>query len=513
MSTRKLAKVAGLLMIITVLSKAVGFMRESLIASAFGATYKTDAYNVAIIVPSMVYGLFGGAISTTFIPILNESLAKKGKEDSLEYANSVMNILFIFSFILFIIGGIFSSELVSFIAPKFTEETHKLAVVLTQISVVNIVFITLNSGFEAILQSLGEFVVPSLSGFITSLPIIIYIMLGANFGIEGLIIIFVFGTFMQVLIQIPWLLKNKYKFRLKVNFRDNRLKTMLLLLGPVLLGSGVSQINTLVDRNMASGLPEGSIAALGFANVISNMLYSIFITTIVTVIYPTMSKESGVENREKFKYLILKAINTISIIIVPATIGVMILRIPIINILFKRGAFDIRAVNMTSEALLYLCIGLLFIGIRDILSKAFYAIQDTKTPMFNAIIGIVINIIANLILVKSMGIGGLALGTSLSSIVCTLLLGKDIVKKIGNMNTSILLKTESKIFAATSIMGICIYAVNYFLSSIRTNVKGEIISLGITVASGVLIYSAMIMILKVEEFADLMSILKKKIKK
>lgn len=515
MSTRKLARAAGLLMIITVLSKVVGFLRESLIASAFGATYQTDAYNVAIIVPSMIYGLFGGAISTTFIPILNESLAKKGKEDALKFANSVLNILFIFSFFLFILGWLFSTQLVGFIAPKFRGETYKLAVSLTQLSVINIIFITFNSGFEAILQSLGEFVVPSLSGFVTSLPIIVYILLGTSFGIRGLTIIVIAGTFAQVLLQIPWLIKNKYKFSFKINLKDERLKRMLFLIGPVLLGSGVSQINTLVDRNMASGLPEGSIASMNYANVISNMLYSIFIVTIVTVIYPTLAKESDIENRNKFKYLIAKAINTISLIVLPATFGVMILRVPIIEVLYKRGAFDTRAVNMTSYALLYLCLGLLFIGIRDILSKAFYALQDTKTPMFNAIIGIVINIAVNLTLVKKMGIGGLALGTSLSTIVCTLLLTRDIIKKIGSINGRMILKTESKILAASSIMGVSIYASNKVLQHVfATNtMKGTVISLCITVAIGIVVYAVSIMLLKVEEFVDVMAMLKKKIGK
>lgn len=513
MQNKKLAKAAGALMIITILSKAIGFFRETLVAGAFGASYLTDAYNIAIVVPSVMYGLFGGAITTTFIPLFSESYSKKGKEDAFNFANTILNIMFLISLILFIVSIIFTPQLVKIVAPKFTGKTYELAVVLTKISVINIVLITMNSCYTALLQSLDEFVVPAMLGFVTSIPIIIYIMIGAGNGIEGLITVVVIGTALQVIFQVPWLLKKGFRFSLKINFRDPRLKRMLYLLLPILVGSGVSQINTLVDKNMASGLPDGSIASLNFANEINSIVTSIFITAVVTVIYPTLSRIGMDKNRDNYKNLVSRSVNTISMIVLPSAVGMIILRVPIIDVLFKHGKFDEKAVVMTTGALMFYSIGLVFIGIRDVFGKAFYAIQDTKTPMTNAIIGIFFNIALNLLLVKSMGIRGLALATSTSAAVCAVLLGFNLKRKVDGINGKALLTTGTKIVISSAVMGAVVFGIKMLLGGTLTGRMGELIIILISVVVGICVYAGMVTVLKVEEFHVFLDMIKAKIKK
>lgn len=513
MQNKKLARAAGALMIITILSKAVGFLRETLIAGAFGASYVTDAYNIAIVVPSVIYGLFGGAITTIFIPLFSESYAKKGKEDAFEYANTILNIMFLISLLLFVVSVIFTPQIVKIVAPKFRGDTYKLAVILTKISVINIVLITMNNCYTALLQSLDEFVVPAMLGFITSIPIIGYVILGAGGGIQGLIIVVVAGTALQVIFQIPWLLKKGFRFSLKVNLKDPRLKRMLYLMLPVLVGSGVSQINTLVDKSMASGLPGGSIASLNFANEINSIITSIFITAVVTVIYPTLARIGTDENRDNYKSLVSKSVNTISLIVLPCTVAMIILRIPVIDLLFKHGKFDERAVGMTAGALLFYSLGLVFIGIRDVFGKAFYAIQDTKTPMMNAIIGIFFNIVLNLTLVKFMGIRGLALATSTSAAICAILLGINLKKKVDGVNFKMLFSTGMKIIISSAVMGIVIFAVKVFLGGHLTGKMGDLILILISAVVGIGVYAAMAAFLKIEEFYVFIDMLKAKIKK
>lgn len=512
MQSRKLAKAAGALMIITILSKVIGFLRDTLIAGAFGATYLTDAYNIAIIVPSVIYGLFGGAITTTFIPLLNESYAKGDKKDAYDFANTVMNILFILSVVMFLLSVMFTPQLVKLVAPKFRGDTYQLAVELTKLSVINVVFITLNSCYTAILQTLDIFIAPAMLGFITSLPIIGYIIAKPNPSIQGLTLVMVIGTFLQVIFQIPWMVKHGFKFSLRTNLRDKRLSRMLILLAPVLIGSGVSQINTLVDRNMASGLPAGSIASLGFASIINNMVSSIFITAVTTVIYPTLARVS-VTNKDEFKSLINKSITSINLIVMPASVGMMVLRVPIITVLYKHGVFNDWAVQMTSGALFYFTIGLVFVGIRDVVGKAFYALQDTKTPMINAIIGILFNIGLNLVLVKRMGIRGLALATSTSAIVCAVLLIISLKKRIGNLNGAVMLKKGAKILLSSLVMGGAAVYVNTFLSRFLKGTIGGAVALLGAIAAGVLIYAAILALLKVEEFNEVLKALKGRLKR
>lgn len=513
MKKKSLANAAGALMFISILSKLVGFFRERLIAGAFGTTYYTDAYNVAVVVPSIMYGLFGAAITTTFIPIFTESYSKKGKEDAFKFANTILNIMFVISVVLFIIASIFTPQIVKIVAPKFKDKTYLLAVALTKISVINIVLITMNSCYTSILQSLDEFVVPALLGFLTSIPVIIFISLGAKGEIVGLITVVVIGTALQVIFQIPWLLKKGFRFSLKVDFYDPRLKRMLYLIIPILIGSGVSQINTLVDRNMASGLPDGSIASLGFANEINMIVIHIFITAVVTVIYPTLSRIGMDRDKRKFKELVSKSINILNMIVIPCTVGIMVLRIPIIEVLFKNGKFDSRSVDLTSGALLFYSLGLVFYGMRDILGKAFYAIQDTKTPMKNAIIGIMFNIALNILLVEKMGIRGLALATSTSAAVCSILLAINLKNRLGGINGKSIFTTNFKVAVSSAVMGLGVYIIkNTLMDILSTRFTGLLILLVSTFA-GLGIYIVMISLLRVPEFKEFLNILKVKFKK
>ena len=508
MDKNKLAKAAGIIMFISLISRVIGLLRETLIASSFGTTYQTDSYLMALQIPTILFGIIGVAITTAFIPILSETNKKSGREEMFKFANSVMNLLLIFSVILFVLGFLFTPNLVNILAPKFQGRTKDLTLILTKLSVINLLFLSLNSGYTAILQSMDEFTAPALVGIIMNVPIIVYILIGNKHGVVGLTIATLIGDGLQILIQIPWLIKNKYKYNFKVNLKDERLKRLLFLIGPVIIGTSVNQINTLVQTNMASGLSEGSIAALDYANKLFQMLYFTFAAAIVTVIFPALSREGRSTDFTIFKEHINNAVNNINLIIMPTSLALMILRIPIISLLFKHGAFDQRALEITSQALLFLTIGMVFWGVRDVFNRAFYAIQDTKTPMKNGALGVIFNIILSIILVKLMGIGGLTLATSLSAMFCCILLIKDLRKKIGEVNGMKILSSSIKIFAAALIMGVIIFIIDFTMKAHVTSIKTEIIELGICTITGIITYSIMLWLLKVKEFMNIISVIK-----
>lgn len=512
MSKNKLAKVAGLLMVITIISKIIGFFRDALIAGAFGATYQTDAYLMALTIPYMFFEIFGLAITTTFIPILSESFVKNGKKDMFNLANSIMNILLIISLIASVVGWYFTPEFVRLLAPKFAEKTYTLTVYLTRLSIVNILFLSMNSGFMAILQALDDFASSALVGIVMNIPVILYIIMGNKYGITGLTIATIIGNGTQLLVYIPWLVKNKYKYSFKIVYKDTRIKKMFLLIAPILIGISVDKINSIVNKIVASGLAEGTIASLDFANKLNSMIYYTFASAIVTVIYPTLSREGNSECFDDFKRYLSKAVISVSLLMIPSSIGMIILRVPLINILFKHGAFDMRAVEMTSVALLYLSIGMIFFGIRDIYNRAFYALQDTKTPMINGIIGVVINIILNLTLAPHMGIGGLTLSTSVSAIVCSILLVKDLRKKIGNINLKEILISIMKIVIASLIMGAVIFMLQISLNGKVAGLKADLSLLVLAVIVGLIVYSVILTLLKEKEFIRFSKIIIKKLK-
>ena len=191
---------------------------------------------------------------------------------------------------------------------------------------------------------------------------------------------------------------------------------------PIILGSSVAQMNVLVDRTLASQIVEGGISALNYGNNINLIALGIIVASISSVLFPRISKMAVENNIKEMKKYLSETITTINILVLPITVGYMIFAEPIVQLLFGRGEFSSQAVSLTSSALFFYSIGLVAKSQRDILSNVFYSLQDTKTPMLNASIALIINIVLNIVLSKYLGISGLALASSISLIFCSFLL-------------------------------------------------------------------------------------------
>ncbi|WDU82049.1 lipid II flippase MurJ [Caloramator sp. Dgby_cultured_2] len=265
---------------------------------------------------------------------------------------------------------------------------------------------------------------------------------------------------------------------------------------------------------LATTVGEGSIAVLNFANKLNMFVYGIFAVAITTVIYPTLSTYSAQENLRAYKDALIKGINVILLIMLPATIGMMVLRQPIVDIVFKRGAFDNNAAYLTSLALLFYSPGMIFVGVRDVIGRAFYSIKDTKTPMINGVVGVILNIILNIVLVKIMGVAGLALATSISVIVVTLLLIRSLNRKIEDIGMKKLISSFNKMLLSSLVMGVVVFVLNKYMQlKFGTGFKGDVISVFGCAFVGALAYFGMIHILKLEEYVYFVNIVKKKLKK
>lgn len=287
---------------------------------------------------------------------------------------------------------------------------------------------------------------------------------------------------------------------------------MIWLVGPVFIGVAVDQINIMVDRTLASTLVEGSISALNYANKLNQFIIGLFIVSIVTVIYPMLSKLSSDNNKDEFISSISKSISSVILLVIPISIGAIVLAEPIVNLLFQRGAFDARATSMTVIALAFYSIGMVGFGLRDILGKVFYSLQDTRTPMINGAMAMGMNIILNIILVRFMGHAGLAFATSLSALICIVLLFNSLNKKIGDFGQDKIIKTTIKSLVSAIIMGF----VTYFAYGTLANILGggfvqEAISLFGSIIIGAIVYAISIIMLKVEEVNIIINMVKKKI--
>lgn len=513
MGNKKLAKSAGIVAIITILGKFAGLLKNVVQGRAFGTTAATDAYTVSLNIPTVLYSIIGVAVSTAFIPLLNETYAKKGKDEMFSFANNVMNILFLISTVIFLIAWLISPLLVKLMASHFTGNKFKLAVNLTKISIVNMLFLSMSSGFTAILQTMNDFTAPALNGILIDIPPILFMLFFVKHGgIVGLTIFTTIAFGLQVVNQIPWLIKNKYKYSFKIDFKDPRLLQMLKLISPVIIGLSVNQVNIFINTSLASGLPNGNITAFSYASLLNGAFYGAFATSVVTVIFPTLSKEGSTGNFDGLKSRIVKAINNINMIMIPVSFGLMILRVHVIDILFKHGKFNVYSVEMTSIALLFLSIGMIFYGIRDVFNVSFYSIKDTKTPMTNSILGIIVNIIISILLVKYIGIAGLAIGSSSSAILCAILLIKDFRNRMGKIGGRDMLQTGVKLLISTFIMSCALITMNLLLSKYMLGFKSELLYTMLIVFAGSIIYIFMLYLLKVKEFNYVLTMITNKLK-
>lgn len=510
-----LAKSAFWLMVVTMLSKVLGFGREIILGYFYGTSAYSDVYIVAMNIPLVVFSSIGVALVTTFIPLYQEALTSKGEERALKFSNNVMSIVVILSIILGVLGFVFAEPLVKLFAMHYTGEKLALAVKFVRIMIGGVVFIGLSNLMTSYLQIKGDFTIPGMIGFPNNIIIITSIILSA---VTGNIYILAIGTLIgmlsQFLFQVPFAIKKGYKFKPTIDFKDEYLKKMLWLVMPVLIGVAVNQINAMVDRSLASGLEDGVITALNNANRLNGFVMGMFIATLGAVIYPTLSKLSTENNKEKFAESVANSVNCVNLLVVPASVGAMILATPVVRILFERGAFNDRSTTLTATALVFYSVGMVGFGLRDILGKVFYSLKDTKTPMINGIIAVVLNIVLNIALVKVMGHGGLALATSLSAIICIILLFISLKKKIGYYGQDKIRSTFIKTVVASLVMGVVTYFVYKFLFGILgLGFIQEAISLGVSIAIGGAIYLALIIVFKVEEVNMAIDMIKKKLKR
>ncbi|GAA0101389.1 murein biosynthesis integral membrane protein MurJ [Paraclostridium bifermentans] len=512
----KVAKAAVGLMAATLIAKILGFGRELALASAYGASGTSDAFLVAMNIPAVIFSAIGTSLGTAFIPLYCDLEAKQGKKASLRFSNNVLNIVVLLCLITSLVGVVFTEPIVKLFAVGFKGETLTQAIYFTRVLILGMSFLGMSYIMMAFLQVKENFVIPGLMSVPYNMLIIISIFLSVTINPNLLPWGTLIGLSLQFIFQYPFARKKGFKYRPYINLKDEYLKRMLWLIGPVLIGVAVTQVNSIVDRTIASTLVEGSISALNYATKLNQFVMGMFIVSISSVIYPMLSKLSTENNKKKFKESIITAINVVTLIIIPISVGAIILAEPIVKLLFQRGEFDARATQMTAIALIFYSIGMLGFGLRDILGKIFYSLQDTKTPMINGIIAMVLNIVLNLAFVKytNMGLGGLAFATSISSLVTIALLSVSLRRKIGAFGGKKIISVLIKSIIAALLMALVTKftynAIDAFLSA---GFIQDAIKLAISVGLGAIVYAVSIIVLRVDEVKLIFKMINKKVKR
>jgi len=482
-------------MVITVLSKLVGFIREMVLSYVYGASGLTDAYLISQTIPAVIFSFVSAGIATGFVPMYSRIVGERGKLEADRYTCNLSNALVLMAAIIVVFVLALTQPVVKLFASGFTGETLSLTVKLTRISIFAVFFTGLVNVFSGYLRLHDSFVVPSLVSFPFSFTIILSLFISAKTNIYVLGVGSVVATASQLVLCIPFLRKTGYTHRRILDFRDRDMKEMIFIALPVIVGAAVNEINVLVNRTLASRIAEGGISALNYANRLNGFVQGLFVVSVTTVLFPMISRMAAEGDLRGLKSYLAEAISMVNLLVIPATVGAMVFAREIVTLLFGRGAFTVEAVNMTASSLFYYSLGMVAFGLRDVLTRAFYALQDTRTPMINATIAVVINIVLNIVLSRFLGIGGLALATSVSGIISAVLMFVTLRKKIGPFGVKEIAKSFVKIACASLFMGVLAYTSFSVLSRFMSQNMALVVAIGV----GALTYGIVVLFMKIPE--------------
>lgn len=513
MSQGRLAKAAAGMVLVSLLSKVLGFGRETVIAAQLGATADGDAFKVASFIPMMLFNIIAAALGTTFIPLLTELETQRGERELDRYVANVTNTIVLFTLVFAGLGALLNPWLVKLIAPGFKAETYHLTVELVYWllpSLVMLGFIGLSTGY---LNYRQVFARPVMGSVVFNIIIIGgLLVLVPWLGVKGAVVAMLLAYTGQVLYQLAVAVRYGFRLRPVLKWRDPYLKRMLQLALPVIVGTAVWTLSTMVDRIFASSLAEGSISALDYAARLNSFALGLFVAAIGSVYFPTLSKAGTLRDWAAFNSHLQRAVNINIYIVLPMAVGLLVLNQPIVSLLFERGVFDSRATAMTAGALAYLALGLLAFALRDIFSRAFYSLQDTLTPLSNGIMTVVLNIGLNALLVRVMGLNGIALATSLASNLMILYLGWRLKGKVPALNYRPIWAAVAKALLAVLVMALVVKGCDLWLARFWTKRLGLALRVGLDIGLGAGVYFLVLWRLKAAELQELMRWAGKKLK-
>lgn len=501
-------KTGLILIIVQIVAKVFGFMREVVLSNTYGASNISDAYLIANSLPIEIFGIVSVGVTAGFIPLYNRVEIERGLMEADKFTANLMNLLFVFSLIICVLVIVFARPIVRLFALGFDQETLGLAVGFTQITILGIVFLSMNAVMVPYLNVKHHFVIPSMVGIPASIGIVGGILLSEQISIQMLAIGTLIGFFLQTVLLVPSLSAAGFTHRPILRWSDPFVKSMIMLSIPMIVGTSANQVNFLVDRTIASTLEVGAISALNYASRLNGFAHGLFIFPVITLLYPRLSKLALEKDVDQLNRALHKGMIVISILVVPVTIGGMMLSKEVVSILFMRGAFDERALLMTTAAVSFYLIGIIGLAYKEIFSRVYFSFGNTWLPVRNTLITVGVNIVLNIILSALMGLAGLALATSLSNTITAYLSSrgmKNHLPKSGLTRPTIL--NIGKIFGSGMLMAVSLF----FMKSILPQ-EVRLSTFLLEVLVGGLTFITGLIVLKVDEmqyFSGLLTSLKK----
>ncbi|MCL4557065.1 MAG: murein biosynthesis integral membrane protein MurJ [Deltaproteobacteria bacterium] len=520
MSSRSdIAKSAGVVSIMTLVSRILGLARDISFAYFFGAVTSADAFFVAFRIPNLLRRLVGeGAMSSSFVPVFTSYHAKYGDEEAKKVSDITFTYLLIVLVALSVLGVVFSKQLVYLFAPGFDADPKKfgLTVTLNRIMFPFILFISIAALCMGILNSLRRFFVPALSPIILNISIITFILIASR-GRHAILIVaagVIVGAVLELVPQLVLMRRKGFMFSLNFDYTHPALKETLFLFLPMMFGAAVYQLNVFISNVLASFLRTGSISYLYYASRLFEFPQGIFAVSLAIAVLPTMSRDTATSGVSRLKDSLTFSLRLLNFVTIPATAGLIILSRPIIMVLFHRGSFSISDAAAVSSALIFYAIGLWAVALSRVITQAFYAMKDAKTPVVIAVFTVVINLLLSTWLMNGMEYRGLALATSISAYFNIFYLLYALRRKIGMIGLRAIAGSFLRACAGSAVMGTIV--ITGFRGIVLLHAHYSALWLLFMLISAILVgvvsYIMVSYVLKAQELKEAVVFLKRKLK-
>jgi putative peptidoglycan lipid II flippase len=514
---KRLTVTAAIVMSSIVLSRLTGFFREILIPNMLGTNTVGDAYAIAFRITGLMYDmLVGGAIAAALIPILSGYLARKEEEDGWKVVGTFINVVLVAMVFVSILGMVFAPQIVDIAAwgMKKNAEARSLAVSLTRILFPSVAFLMLAGITNGVLNSYQKFAAAAYGPSIYNIGSVLSILLLSHFGVKIVAVGLMCSSCIYFLVQLGFAWKNFRFYRFKFYLRHSGFRKLFSLAVPSLVSSSIVQINVIVTTSFVTFFGQGSAAALQIADRIWQMPYGVFAQGMGIAMLPTLSADLAVGDVKAFKNTLLKGLKTVLMLTIPSAVGFIILKDSVIAVVQLTKEFSDSAAASAGNMLRFFAIALVSQSIVTIINRAYYANNDTKTPLYIGAGTLLLNAVLSYVLRNTqLGVSGMVLAYSAASTLNAVLLLIILEKKMKGIVLKKLAVFLIKVIPAAIIMGIPLYFINIAVPVHSVSKPVQYLLLAIEVFTGATVYFLTAVVMRIEEAEYVLKTLKGKISK
>ncbi|HEY2151441.1 MAG TPA: murein biosynthesis integral membrane protein MurJ [Vicinamibacterales bacterium] len=521
----RLAKSAGLTGGATLVSRVLGLVRDQVLASLFGAGNEMDAFVVAFRIPNLVRDLFAeGAMSAAFVPTFTRHLTLGGKPDAWRLGNNVLNALLVVTGIVVLLAGVGARPLVQSLAPHFADVAGKieLTVRLTRMLLPFLTLVAIAAAAMGMLNSLHHYFLPALSPAMfntaTIVCAVVLVPLMPRIGeprIMAIAIGALIGGAGQVALQWPSLRREGFRYAPVLDARDPGLLQVLLLMGPGTIGLAATQVNLFVNTLLATSQGIGAVSWMTYAFRLMYLPIGLFGVSIGTAVLPAVSRHAAIHNTAGIRQTVSRGLGLMLMLNVPATVGLLVLATPIVQLLFEHVRFQPSDTIATASAVRFYSLGLVGYSAVRIASPTFYAIGRSRIPVMVSGAAIVINAVASLVLVRWLGFSGLALGTSIAAVANAALLVWLLSGRLDGLELPRLSLTFGKVVLSTAVMAAAVLVIQAGMQRALpgSHLASQAVRLVVSISGGLVALAAAATLLAIDEFDEVVETIGRELRK